>query len=110
MQMVDEVPEGSGADSRQGSGEFRGRKLKRFRHERFRRVPAGMADEVLEGSGAGRQQSSGGLLQMADEVPKGCGAVSTQVCGGFRCRWLMKFWRVRVQIATKVPEGSDADR
>ena len=109
-QTADEVPEGSGADSRQGSGEFRGRKLMRFRHEKFRRVPAGMADEVLEGSGAGRQQSSGGLSQMADEVPKGCGAVSTQVCGGFRCRWLMKFWRVRVQIATKVPEGSDADR
>ena len=30
MQIVDKVPEGSGADSRQGSGGFRGRKLMRF--------------------------------------------------------------------------------
>ena len=90
VQVDAKVPESSGAESW--------------------RVPAGMADEVLEGSGAGRQQSSGGLLQMVDEVPKGCAAVSTQVCGGFRCRWLIKYWRVRVQIATKVPEGSDADR
>ena len=29
--------------------------------------------------------------------------------GGFRCRRLMKFQRVPVQIANKVPEGSDAD-
>ena len=75
----------------------------------FRRVSGRMADEVLEGSGPDSQQSSGGLLQVADEVPKGYGADSAQGCGGFRCRWLMKFWRVPVQIATKVPEGSDAD-
>ena len=47
MQMADEVPEGSGADSRQGSGEFRCRKLMRFR-----RVPVQKADEVPDGSGA----------------------------------------------------------
>ena len=40
--MADEVPEGSGADSRQGSGGFRCRWLVRFR----------VADEVPEGSGA----------------------------------------------------------
>ena len=44
--MADEVPEGSGADSKQGSGEFR-------------RVPAQMADEVPEGSGADSRQGSG---------------------------------------------------
>ena len=58
MQMADEVPEGSGADSRQGSvgsgadsrqgsGGFRCRKLMRIR-----RVPVQMADEVPEGYGA----------------------------------------------------------
>ena len=45
MQKADEVPEGSGADSRQGSGGFPCRWLMRFR-----RVLV-MADEVLEGSG-----------------------------------------------------------
>ena len=38
-QIADEVPEGSGADSRQGSGGFR-------------RVPVQMADAVPEGCGA----------------------------------------------------------
>ena len=47
MQIADEVPEGSGADGRQGSGGFRGRLLMRFR-----RVPVQMADKVPEGSGA----------------------------------------------------------
>ena len=58
--MADEVPDGSGADSRQGS----------------------------EGSGADTRQGSGGfrcrklmrfrrvLVQKADEVPEGCGADS----------------------------------
>ena len=54
-------------------------------------------------------------VQMADElmrfqrVPESSGADSTQGSGGFRHRWLMRCWRVRVQIADKVPEGSDAD-
>ena len=48
MQMADEVPEGSGADSKQGSGKFRGRKLRLMR---FRQVPGQMADEVPESSG-----------------------------------------------------------
>ena len=30
-------------------------------------------------------------------------------CGGFRCRWLMRFRRVPVQMADEVPEGSGAD-
>ena len=47
VQMADEVPEGSGTDSRQGSGGFRCRWL-----IRFRRVLVQMADEVPEGSGA----------------------------------------------------------
>ena len=46
-QIADEVPEGSGADSGQGSGGFRCRWLMRFR-----RVPVQMVDEVLESSGA----------------------------------------------------------
>ena len=37
-------------------------------------------------------------MQMADEVS-----------GGFRGRWLMRFWRVPGQIADEVPEGSGAD-
>ena len=52
-QIADEVPEGSGADSRQGSGGFRGRKLMRFQ-----RVPVQMADEVPEVSGADSQKPS----------------------------------------------------
>ena len=47
-QIADEVPEGSSADSRQGSGGFRGRKLRLMR---FRQVPGQMADEVPESSG-----------------------------------------------------------
>ena len=43
----DEVPEGSGADRRQGSGGFRGRWLMRLW-----RVAVRIADKVPEGSGA----------------------------------------------------------
>ena len=46
-QLADEVPEGSGADSRQVSGGFRCRWLMRFR-----RVSGQKADEVPESSGA----------------------------------------------------------
>ena len=46
MQMADEVPDGSGADSRRGSGGFWYRWL-----TRFRMVPVQRADEVPEGSG-----------------------------------------------------------
>ena len=53
MQMADEVPDGSGADSRQGSGRFRCRWLMRFRM-----VPVSIADTVLEAGSA-------------DEVPEG---------------------------------------
>ena len=52
-QIAGEVPAGSGADSRQGSGRFRGRKL-------IRTSPAQMADEVPEGP-----------VQIADTVPEG---------------------------------------
>ena len=37
-------------------------------------------------------------MQMADEVPESRGADSRQGCGGFRCRWLMRLWRVPGQI------------
>ena len=47
MQKEAEVPEGSGAESRQGSGGFWCRKLMTFQ-----RVPVQKADEVPEGSGA----------------------------------------------------------
>ena len=47
-QLADEVPKGSGADSRQGAGAFRCRWLMRFR-----RVSGQKADEVPESSGAG---------------------------------------------------------
>ena len=49
VQMADEVPDGSGVDSRQGSGWFR-------------MVPVQIADAVL--------------VQMADEVPEGSGPES----------------------------------
>ena len=91
--MADEVPDGSGADSTEGSGGFRGGWLMRFWRVRV---------QIM-------QQSSGGLLQMADEVPKGYGADSTQGSGGFRCRWAMRFRRVPAQMADEVPEGSGAD-
>ena len=56
VQMADEVPEGSGADSRQGSGGFRCR----FRWLiGFWRVPGQMADEVLKCSGADVREESG---------------------------------------------------
>ena len=49
-----------------------------------------MADEVVEGSGAG-----------SDEVAEGS--------GGFRGgRWLMRLWRVPVQMADEVEEVSGA--
>ena len=53
MQIADKVLEGSGADSRQASGGFQGRKLMRFQ-----RVPVQMADEVPEVSGADSQKLS----------------------------------------------------
>ena len=39
--------------------------------------------------------------QVLGKVPEGS--------GGFRCRYLLRFRRVPVQIAGEVPEGSDAD-
>ena len=60
MQMVHKLPEGSGADSRQGSGGFQ-----QTRFRQFRRVLAQKTDEVPKVP-----------VQMADEVPKGSGADS----------------------------------
>ena len=54
-----------------------------------------MADEVPDGSGADSRQGS-----------EGSGADSRQGSGGFRCRKLMRFWRVAGQIADEVLEGS----
>ena len=34
---------------------------------------------------------------------------SRQGSGGFRCRWLMRLWRVPGQMADEVPKGSGAD-
>ena len=79
-QIADEVPEGSSADSRQGSGGFRGRKLMRFY-----RVPVQMRFPRVPG-------------QIADEVPEGSSADSRQGSGGFRGRKLMRFHRVPVQM------------
>ena len=55
MQMADKLPEGSGADSRQGSGGFQQTRFRGFwgRKIRFQRVPVQVADEVPKGSGAG---------------------------------------------------------
>ena len=90
VQMADEVPDGSGADSRQGSGRLRCRWLMRFRM-----VPVSIADTVLEGSGAESWWGSGGFR-----------AESWLGSGGFRCRWLklMRFRIVSAQIADKVPK------
>ena len=65
-QIADEVPEGSSADSKQGSGKFRGRKLRLMR---FRQVPGQMADEVPESSGqiAKNSPRSSKLLGMTHE-------------------------------------------
>ena len=48
-------------------------------------------------------------MQIANEVPDGSGADSTEGSRGFRGGWLMRFWRVRVQMADEVPESSGAD-
>ena len=67
MQMADEVPNGSGAHSRRGSGGFWYRWLTRFRRvpdqkaDEVPRVAGQIADEVLEGSGTHSKQSSGGF-------------------------------------------------
>ena len=75
------VPEGSGADSRQGSGRFRCRWLMSFRM-----VPVSIADTVLEaGSGAESWWGSGGFR-----------AESWLGSGGFRL--------VPAHIADKVPK------
>ena len=58
MQKAEEVPDGSGADSRQGSGGFRRRWLMRFRMvlaqiaDKVPKVPVQIADKVPAGSGA----------------------------------------------------------
>ena len=63
MQMADEIPEGSGADSKQGLSKVlwhNGRKQTSFRTvlvQMADKVPVQMADEVLDGSGADSRQS-----------------------------------------------------
>ena len=49
-------------------------------------------------------------MQIADKVPAGSGADSREGSGGFRCRWLMRFRRVPVQMADEVLEGCGAER
>ena len=78
LQKADEVPDGSGADSK------------------VPKVPVQIADKVLEGSGAESWWGSGGFWcrklmrfrrvagQIADEVPEGSGTHSKQSSGGFR--------------------------
>ena len=56
-----------------------------------------VSGKVLEGSGTFRR------------VPEGSGADTCWGSGGFRCRYLVKFWRVPAQIPGEVPEGSGAD-
>ena len=53
-------------------------------------------------------------MQIANEVPEGSRGfrslpVQIEGSGAFRCRLLMRFQTVPVQIARKVPEGSGAD-
>ena len=60
VQMANEVPEGSGVDSRQGSGRFRGRKLMRFH--------GSGADEVLASSGADSQKFSNIFQAVGDNT------------------------------------------
>ena len=68
VQMADEVPDGSGVDSRRGSGAFWYRWLTRFRRvpdqktDEVPRVAGQIADEVLEGSGTKTFQNFKKLL------------------------------------------------
>ena len=47
-------------------------------------------------------------MQIADEVPEGSGQIGDEA-EGFRCRWLMRFRRVPVQMAHDVLESSGTD-
>ena len=46
-------------------------------------------------------------MQIPGEVPEGSGADSRLGSGGFRCRYSVRFRKVRVQMLCEVPEGSD---
>ena len=43
------------------------------------------------------------LVEIFGEVPEGSDADTLLGSGGFRCRYLLGFCRVRVQIPVKVP-------
>ena len=46
-------------------------------------------------------------MQIPGGVPEGSGADSRLGSGGFRCRYSVRFRKVRVQMLCEVPEGSD---
>ena len=64
-------------------------------------------------------QISSGAIQVPGKAPEGSGADTCWGSGGFRCRYLVRFWRFQVlevsvqrvseQIHCEVLEGSDAD-
>ena len=47
-------------------------------------------------------------MRVPGEVPDGFGGDTLSGFGGLRCRYLVRFRRVPVQIAGEVPEGSGA--
>ena len=49
------------------------------------------------------------LVDIPGEVPEGCDPDAFLGSGGFRCRYLLQFWRVPVQIPGQLLEGSCAD-
>ena len=123
---------GSGADTSWGSGGFRWRLLVRFRRVplkipaeapegsvRFRKFPVQEPGEVPEVSGAATwwRRVPG---QIPCEAPEGSGAETlwgsgrfwqrrwlSEVPEGFRCRYLVRFRRVLVQMLCEIPKGFD---
>ena len=95
-QIPCEVPEGSGVDTLWGSGSFRCRYL-----VRFRRVPVKIPAEAPEGSVRFRWVP----VQIPCEVPEGSGVDTLWGSGSFRCRYSVRFRRVPVKIPAEAPKG-----
>ena len=105
VQVPGEVPKGYGADTWLGSRRFWCRYL-----VRFRKFPVQLPDEVPEGVGEDAWWGSGadtlwgsGKFRYTDLL----GEDAWWGSGGFRCRYLVRFRRVLVQMLCEIPKGSD---
>ena len=105
VQIADEVPESSGAESWWGSGTKGSGGFRQGWLMRFWRVRAQVGNKVPEGCYRWLMKFRRVAVQLAHKFAEGSGADGWWSFGGFGRRWQPKFRRVPMQIADEVSNG-----